>query len=222
MAKDPAVLLYTQDFLVGTSLLTPLQKGHYITLLCYQQQSSTGSLSVEKIKMLMGKDYTKQWPVIAHKFESDGDGFFNSRMRKEIERRSKYSDSRRSNRASKNPNISSTYVKHMETETVIGIKKGGVGGKIEATVNGFSGLFTIEHCMECALRDERFVNKNKTNKHELQQFNDVLERRGEYEKNIADYKSHFANWKRLGMKNELNSNQPAVTQIPGSQKLEKL
>lgn len=87
MAKDPAVLLYVQDFLVGTSLLTPLQKGHYITLLCYQQQSGTGSLPEIKIKQVMGKDYLKHWTIIKTKFVEDENGFYNARMRKEIERR---------------------------------------------------------------------------------------------------------------------------------------
>lgn len=91
MAKDPAVLFYVQDFLVGSSLLTPLQKGHYITLLCYQQQSETGSLTLEKIKSLMKSDFNKQWPVIQAKFSEDENGFFNERMRKEIAKRNKLS-----------------------------------------------------------------------------------------------------------------------------------
>lgn len=92
MAKDPAVLFYTQDFLMGSSLFTALQKGHYITLLCYQQQSLTGSLSETQVRVLMGKDYQKQWPVIKVKFAQDDNGFYNERMRKEIERRKQYSD----------------------------------------------------------------------------------------------------------------------------------
>lgn len=109
MAKDPAVLFYTQDFLVGSSMLTPLQKGHYITLLCHQQQSATGSLKVEEIKILMGKDFDKHWFFIAHKFEADGNGFFNKRMRLEIEKRKAYSESRRKNRLKDDNNICKTY-----------------------------------------------------------------------------------------------------------------
>lgn len=92
MSKDPAVLLYVQDFLVGTSLFTPIQKGHYITLLCYQQQSENGSLNELKIKQVMGKDFAKHWPAIKSKFVSDENGFYNHRMRKEIERRKKTSE----------------------------------------------------------------------------------------------------------------------------------
>ena len=38
MAKDPAVLFYTSDFLTGTILMNYEQKGKYITLLCIQHQ----------------------------------------------------------------------------------------------------------------------------------------------------------------------------------------
>jgi hypothetical protein len=132
--KDPAVLLYTQDFLVGSSLMSPVQKGHYITLLCFQQQSDNGSLTLEDIQSMMQADFDKEWPALKRKFKQDANGFYNERMRSEVERRSKYSESRRTNRKSKEEepvkedmnNICSTYDKdvksydeHMETETEI-------------------------------------------------------------------------------------------------------
>ena len=40
MAKDPAVLFYTSDFLSSTITMTMEQKGKYITLLCIQHQQS--------------------------------------------------------------------------------------------------------------------------------------------------------------------------------------
>lgn len=138
MAKDPAVLLYVQDFLVGTSLLTPLQKGHYITLLCYQQQSETGSLPELKIKQVMGKDYLKHWTVIKSKFMEDDNGFYNARMRSEIERRKRTSE-KQSDRAKERwkkenecrgftepiPSVGNAfYATEIETE-----RKGGVGEK---------------------------------------------------------------------------------------------
>lgn len=109
MPKDPSVLFYTQDFLMGSSLLTPLQKGHYITLLCYQQQSETGSLSLDEIKLIMGEDFLRQWPAIKKKFQEDNNGFFNVRMRSEMARRKGYSESRRGNRLSKKVDKEETY-----------------------------------------------------------------------------------------------------------------
>lgn len=89
--KDPAVLFFVKDFMTGSSLLTPLQKGHYITLLCHQQQSDSGSLTIETVKKIMGKDFIKQWPALIEKFKEDDSGFYNVRMRKEMDRRKKNS-----------------------------------------------------------------------------------------------------------------------------------
>jgi len=62
--------------------------------------------------------------------------------------------------------------------------------------------FSIEHCLVVAMNDDRWVRANKTNKIELEEFNKMLERRGDYTKVPKDYKSHFANWKRAGKKDE--------------------
>lgn len=142
MAKDPAVLFYVQDFLIGSSLMTPAQKGHYITLLCYQQQSDTGSIDQDQIKSLMHEDFATEWAVIKKKFQKDSNGFFNARMRSEIDRRKKYSESRRSNRAKKGEdvlthdkdmsNICRTYEQHMETATEIVLGKGVQGENQQA------------------------------------------------------------------------------------------
>lgn len=147
MAKDPSVLLYTQDFLVGVSFLTPSQKGHYITLLCYQQQSETGSLTLEEIQAIMGGDFEKEWPIVQRKFKTDQFGFYNERMRKEIAKRKRFSESRSENRKKKAisqeqvnntssslvqdiNNICSSHEKHMENENEnvnTGLKEEGAG-----------------------------------------------------------------------------------------------
>ena len=46
--KDPAVLLYTQDFLVGTISMNFEERGKYITLLCMQHQK--GKLTLKDLK----------------------------------------------------------------------------------------------------------------------------------------------------------------------------
>jgi hypothetical protein len=57
-------------------------------------------------------------------------------------------------------------------------------------------VLNVEKCTEIALKDERWVNANKTNKSELTAFNAFLEAQGVYLKNPADYKKHFSNWKK--------------------------
>ena len=107
MSKDPAFLFYTQDFYTGTVFMTDEQVGKYIRLLCLQHQ--TGHLE-EKHMINICKTYDVD---IFSKFIRDSEGkYYNERLDNEINRRSKYSESRRENRTSKK-----TYDKHMETET---------------------------------------------------------------------------------------------------------
>ena len=94
--KDPAVLFYTQDFLVGTITMTNEHKGMYITLLCLQHQK--GNLT-EKDMLSICFSYV---PEVYAKFEKAEDGtYYNLRMKEEAERRAAFSASRRKN-ASKN------------------------------------------------------------------------------------------------------------------------
>lgn len=87
--------------------MTAEEKGHYITLLCYQQQY--GGLSEAVIRKILNGSYAEIWPQIASKFEQDEEGnFFNKRMRQEINRRKKYTESRRNN------GKSTAYAKHMD------------------------------------------------------------------------------------------------------------
>lgn len=113
MAKDPAVLFYTSDFLSGTFTMTDEQVGKYIRLLCLQHQK--GKLT-EKDMLSICKAYDED---VYSKFVNENGFFYNERMFLESERRKKYSDSRRKNAQhtesqSKNKKA---YAKHMETVT---------------------------------------------------------------------------------------------------------
>lgn len=67
--------------------------------------------------------------------------------------------------------------------------------------------FRIEECLTVAMNDQRWVRANKATVIDLKEFNQLLERRGKYNKNPGDYKSHFANWKASGKK-DMNFNEP--------------
>jgi len=108
MAKDPAFLFYTSDFLTGTLTMTDEQVGRYIRLLCLQHQKYE---LTEKDMLFICKAYDED---IYSKFKKVDGKFFNERLREEAIKRSKYSESRRNNKLKKK--ISSTYVKHMENE----------------------------------------------------------------------------------------------------------
>lgn len=91
MAKDPAVLFYTSDFLSGTRTMKHEEVGMYITLLCLQHQY--GKLTEQDMQSICGAYNEK----VYSKFEKDGDYYFNKRMQEESVKRSKYSESRRNN-----------------------------------------------------------------------------------------------------------------------------
>lgn len=108
MAKDPAILFYTADFITGTLTMTNEHVGMYIRLLCLQHQK--GRLS-EKDMLYICTSYVDE---VFCKFEKDNDGYYcNKRLQEEALRRKLYSESRRKNVSKRY----ATYVEHMETET---------------------------------------------------------------------------------------------------------
>lgn len=116
MAKDPAFLFYSQDFLTGTMFFTDEQVGKYIRLLIMQHQ--TGHLSKEDMIKIC-KTYDKD---VFKKFILDSDGlYYNERLENEVLRRKAYSKSRSDNRKNTKAenNISLSYDIHMETETIL-------------------------------------------------------------------------------------------------------
>ena len=113
--KNPAFLFYPSDFIIGTMDMTDEEVGRYIRLLC--RQFEQGSIDAKFMSNLA--------PIIASKFKKDRKGnYYNTRLRDEINKRKKYSESRRSNRSKVSQskkhmkNISETYEKHMENENI--------------------------------------------------------------------------------------------------------
>jgi len=115
MAKDPAVLFYTQDFLVGTLTMTDEQMGRYIYLLCLQHQK--GKLTLSDLKSKLKEDDIE----VAEKFPLQADGYYyNLRMYEEAIKRKNYTESRRNNRKKKDDVdvqlLKQSYVNRMENE----------------------------------------------------------------------------------------------------------
>lgn len=117
MGKDPAVLLYTGDFLSATQGLTLEEIGQFIKLLCVQHQ--TGHLSKKAIKVSVGgvsRDVMKF-------FELDENGlYYNKRLDEEISKRKRFSESRQKNAQKRYEKIAayaSASAVHMENEIEI-------------------------------------------------------------------------------------------------------
>src|SRR5579859_5967206 len=89
MAKDPAFLFYSQDFLVGTMAMPFEERGKYITLLAYIHQH--GHITEETIRLLVGSISD----ILRLKFKQDENGlYFNDRLEHETKKRSKFYESR--------------------------------------------------------------------------------------------------------------------------------
>ncbi|MCF8017805.1 MAG: hypothetical protein K9L62_00270 [Vallitaleaceae bacterium] len=96
MAKDPAVLFYTSDFLIGVADMPFLERGYYITLLCLQHQK--GHLSEESICFALGLNSVSQIPKVMEKFDKDKNGlYYQHRMETEGRKRAAFTESRRKN-----------------------------------------------------------------------------------------------------------------------------
>jgi len=92
MAKDPAFLFYSNDFLTGTLTLSFEDRGKYITILCLMHQQ--GRLDEQTVKFIVGEISSN----LMSKFCRDTDGkWYNKRLEEETDRRNKFTESRRNN-----------------------------------------------------------------------------------------------------------------------------
>lgn len=93
MAKDPAFLFYSSDFLTGTMMMTDCEVGQYIRLLCYQHQA--GHFDATAMQRLCGGNPSAS---LSAKFIKDSNGlFFNERLEAEVIKRKAHSEKQRDN-----------------------------------------------------------------------------------------------------------------------------
>ena len=185
MAKDPAFLFYSQDFLVGTQFMSDEQVGKYIRLLCYQHQN--GRLTENHMNFIC-KSYDND---VFSKFKRDSDGnYYNERLEDESIKRQKYCESRGKNKKGKKI-ISKSYDFHMENENEnINNNNNGIENPVA------SNLYSLEQCADIAGRDETWVMNSGFTGKIKEEFIKHLKGTGEEKKNVADFKKHFYNWKR--------------------------
>lgn len=92
MAKDPAFMLYSQDFLVGVSDLTMEERGQYITMLCLQHQK--GHLTKKNIQIAVGN---VSEDVMSKFVKDENEMYYNETLEVVIHKREAYSQSRSEN-----------------------------------------------------------------------------------------------------------------------------
>lgn len=86
--KDPAILLYTADFLTGTMFMTNEQVGLYIRMLCAQHQHG-GYVDANVMRTQCAR--ITDGDAVLSKFTLSEHGYQNTRMAAEMERRAEKS-----------------------------------------------------------------------------------------------------------------------------------
>ena len=99
MAKDPAFLMYYQDWLVGTAFMSFQAKGAYMDILCHM--ADKGPLKTNDIEKICKGNFKEIWPEISEKFKQKNHFWFNEKLNEVMQKRKKFSESRRNNRLGK-------------------------------------------------------------------------------------------------------------------------
>jgi len=200
MSKDPAFLFYHQDFFTGVSDMTNEEIGAYIKCMCVQ--ASKGGIT-EKHMLIICNSYEVH-NVVKNKFtfNSEIELFENTRLKNELEKRKKYSESRANNRkkvkttATTDDNICKTYEKHMEDEDEIenitinnNLLFKNTLLKNENWKNSVSQKFKIT--------EEEVISK-------LNEFYNHLESEFKVHPSMNEFTKHFKNW--IPVNKEKNGN----------------
>jgi uncharacterized protein YdaU (DUF1376 family) len=98
MAKDPAFLLYSKDWLQGTAQMSHEEKGVYIDLLCHQHQEDGlphDTQRLARIANLTHEKFLEIWTFLSAKFEQNGSKLYNRKLEQIVAGRSEHGEMRR-------------------------------------------------------------------------------------------------------------------------------
>lgn len=96
MAKDPAFLFYPGDWLGGTMGFNFELKGCYMELLIFQFNNK-GKFTKAQAKQVLNGSYDVAWPLLQHKFVEENGFYHNKRLKVEVEKRERFTNSRKNN-----------------------------------------------------------------------------------------------------------------------------
>ena len=217
MAKDPAFLFYSNDFLTGTMTMSFEDRGKYITILSLMHQQ--GRLKEETICFLVGIVSVS----LKSKFQIDENGFwYNERLEIETEKRNKFTESRRINGSKGGrQKISENHMdKHMQNHKGTHIEDVNYSinniNKKESEISNSNGTWEDEK--KYFLADEQWQYKIctslKMSKDELgkkiKEFLEWVELKDDY-KSAKELKSHFINW--INKKKSVEPTDPTKVKI---------
>lgn len=214
MAKDPAFLFYSQDFIVGVQTMNFEDRGKYITILAQMHQQ--GRMKEETIRFLVGSVSD----TLRLKFLIDENGFWhNERLEQETERRKIFTESRRNNglkggrpqkgKKNKKPNenlVDNHMGNHMED----------VNENENETKNKKEAIVKIEPIYK-KINSKLILTEDEFEKLMLHYSKDEIDNVLERIENYADnkkYKSLYLtakNWLKLDLDRKLNGTQNTKT-----------
>jgi hypothetical protein len=188
MAKDPAFLFYSSDFLSGVSDLTMEERGQYITLLCLQHQK--GHLSKKVISLCVGNATAD----VLQKFSIDKDGlFFSPRLDIEIDKRREHSIKQRQRAIDGWEKRKAT-----ANATALPLENENENKDINIDINKndeiFKNLISAESWLEKTAMQSTAKFSIIEVKEFLKKYNDMLNVQFEIKYNKTQYCTHFINW----------------------------
>ena len=190
MAKDPAFLFYSQDFLTGTMFMNNEQVGIYIRLLCAQHQHG-GIIDKISFCSMVGAN-----EILKSKFVETDDGFFNERLMGEMEKRSK-----------KSSNLSANAKIRWEKQKQLNSKSNAIASEKDMPIENEdeSLLYSIDKYAENFKNDfrldEKVISENSFNPKQLAQARLEFWNSKELDvemtgKSYKELQKHFLNWCR--------------------------
>jgi uncharacterized protein YdaU (DUF1376 family) len=210
MAKDPAFLFYSSDFLSGIADLTMEERGQYITLLCLQHQK--GNLTEKTIKIAVPNISTD----VLSKFIKDEDGnYFNKRLSEEILKRKTHSERQRenvlkrwnkTNDGNTNEDTNNIPNKYDGNTMVIPLENENEDVNINDIENYKLNIeYNVEENFNFYLQNndiiKAFIENGENNIKDkdflitrLKEFNVKISEVGDNKKTFLEYCSHFRNW----------------------------
>lgn len=204
MSKDPAFLFYYQDFFTGISDMTNEEAGAYIRCLCIQ--ASKDGITEKHMKNICNSSDIHD--LIKTKFilNNETNLFENTRLKEEISKRKKYSESRANNRKGKvkteekENNISLSYDPHMENENeneslIVDVVNNNK--KEEKNNLIFKELLISEQWLNLTAMQSTGKFSEDQVKKLLKKYNDKINASLDFKPDKKEYCKHFINWLNL-------------------------
>lgn len=211
MAKDPAFLMYPGDWNLGTMHMNILEKGCYMELLMLQ--FARGKFTLAHAKHVLSGSFDIAWATVSQKFSTDGNFYWNDRLSLEVNKRKKYSESRRDNALMKknikkegehmNKHMDKHMLLHMEDENInkdIKNKIEGVGERkgfdTMPKYEQFNGLPEIK--IGAAIQLLKITKQYDVTELQISGMWEIFKVQNltgtKYYQNIDEIYSHFINW----------------------------